>query len=138
MVKVQDSLKDQYVTARTLPGTRNFWQFTPLSATTIGTKCQCCVQENFRVSILVWTHKKWPKNRAVLYHKLSFFIKQIINSFPLCEIYRKLDILKTYLWLKHSKTEKKTRRFDEKIHNSCLNPDVPIFQTFNRWSFKTT
>ena len=38
MVKVRDSLKDRYVNARTLPGTRSFHQLTALSATTIDTK----------------------------------------------------------------------------------------------------
>ena len=31
--------------------------------------------------------------------KSSFFIKQTINSFLLCELYRKLDTLDAYLWI---------------------------------------
>lgn len=38
MVKMQDLLEDWYVSARTLLGTRSFHQYTPLTATTVGTK----------------------------------------------------------------------------------------------------
>ena len=62
-----------------------------------------------------------PKNRAVLYPKVSFFIKQIKNSFLLCEIYRKLDIFNAYLWIKYSMTEEKRGDFIKKTCTSNLN-----------------
>ena len=55
---------------------------------------QCRIQETCETSIPVWAPKKWAqKAQAALYPKVSLYIKQIINSFLLCEIYRKqLDI----------------------------------------------
>ena len=61
------------------------------------------IQENFEAGIPVWV----PRKPSVLYSKVSFFIKQIINSFLLCEIYRKLEILNAYLWVKYTMAEEK-------------------------------
>ena len=43
--------------------------------------------------------------------KRFFFIKHIINSCLLCEIYHKLDILDAYLWVEYSMAEEKSSGF---------------------------
>ena len=55
------------------------------------------IQGTFGAGIPVWK----PKKSSSTLPKSFFFIKQT-NSFLLCEIYWKLDILNAYLWIKYS------------------------------------
>ena len=60
----------------------------------------CCIQETCGAVILVWVPKKSPsppKKMSSTLPKSFFFIKQIIKSFLLWEIYQKQDILEAYL-----------------------------------------
>ena len=43
-----------------------------------------------------------PKNLVVLFSKVYFFIKQLTNTFILCEIYQKKDIIDAYIWIKYT------------------------------------
>ena len=80
-----------------------------------------------------------PPQKKKKYSKVSFFIKQIKNSFLFHEVFRKLDILQDYLWFKYSMAKEKRRDFiKKKTWNSYLIPNVPSFRTCNRWPFKIT
>ena len=59
----------------------------------------CSAESRKLLELVYWFGhpKNEPKNQAALYQKVSFFIKHIINSFLLCEIFWKLDILNAYL-----------------------------------------
>ena len=59
--------------------------------------------------------------RAVLYPKVSFFIKQLTNTFLLCEIYQRQEILDAYLWIKCSRAEEKHGNFLEIIQHFFLS-----------------
>ena len=82
--------------------------------------------------------QKWAQKFEQYSTQKSLFLKQIITSFLLCEIYWKLDILNTYLSVKYSMTEKKHGRFHKKTCNWYLKSDEHFFQTCDRWPFKTT
>ena len=73
----------------------------------------------------VGAEKMSPKNRAVLYPKVSFFTKQLTNTFLLCKIYqskaghlRRLSF--DHVWF----GQQKAGKFHEKTCNSFLNPNA--------------
>ena len=71
--------------------------------------------------------KNEPKNSSSTLPKSFHFVRQV-NTFLLCDIYRKLDILNSYLWVKYSMIEEKHGDFMIKTSYISLNPNTPSFE----------
>ena len=71
--------------------------------------------------------KNEPKNSSSTLPKSFHFVRQV-NTFLLCDIYRKLDILNSYLWVKYSMIEEKHGDFMIKTCHISLNPNTPSFE----------
>ena len=71
--------------------------------------------------------KNEPKNSSSTLPKSFHFVRQV-NTFLLCDIYRKLDILNSYLWVKYSMIEEKHGDFMIKTCYISLNPNTPSFE----------
>ena len=91
----------------------------------------CHIQGTFGASIPVWGPKK-STQKLEQYSTQKFFYQTGNILITLCNIYWKLDILDTYLRIKHSMVKEKHGDFMKKTFNSYLNPSVPSFQKYNR------
>ena len=73
-----------------------------------------------------------PPPEKKKYSKVSFFIKQIKNSFLFHEVFRKLDILQDYLWFKYSMAKEKRRDFIKKNMKQLPNPQCAFLSNMQQ------